>query len=62
MPVGTDGSRYEGYFVSDQKHGHGVYIWINHNAYDGTWFHDMYVEQGRKKERNEGEGEGEIIN
>lgn len=35
-----DGRIYNGEYLNDKKHGHGVYTWPNGKKYDGDWLND----------------------
>jgi hypothetical protein len=43
----ADGSKYEGYFFYDKKHGQGKMTYKNGNYYDGEWADDLKYGKGK---------------
>jgi hypothetical protein len=41
----ADGSRYEGEFKNDRRHGQGTYYDANGNATTGIWKNDVLTER-----------------
>ena len=42
----SDGSRYEGGWIDNQRNGFGIYYYINGDTYEGDWYEHQKHGQG----------------
>eukprot|EP00286_Rhodomonas_abbreviata_P015758 CAMPEP_0181340288 /NCGR_PEP_ID=MMETSP1101-20121128/29756_1 /TAXON_ID=46948 /ORGANISM="Rhodomonas abbreviata, Strain Caron Lab Isolate" /LENGTH=159 /DNA_ID=CAMNT_0023451407 /DNA_START=13 /DNA_END=492 /DNA_ORIENTATION=- len=47
-----DGNVYEGEWVQDRMHGHGLFKFMGGDVYDGDWVQDQFHGQGKYKWKN----------
>ncbi len=48
------GSKYEGEYVNDLKHGNGKYTYANGDVYDGEWQNGLRDGKGRYSYKEDG--------